>query len=542
MIENFHLLRPAWLLALIPIAALAWYWIKRTQSGSGWESAVDDDLLNVLLDSGPKRSHRWMRFLLLLALAITALGLSGPTWEKLPQNVEQKNDALIILLDLSLSMLAEDIKPSRMERARQKITDVLRLREEGQTALIGYAGDAHAVVPLTDDTATITNLLASLSPEMMPVFGSNPDHAIRLAHELFENSFIQQGRILMVTDGIDNINSVSRHRNRAYPISILGIGTAAGGPIPLDRVRQPGRFLLTQEGNRIIALLDEERLRDMAQMTYGHYARAEIGDADVLRALSVPLPGEDETIEVEREFDTWLDQGHWAALLLLPLVLLSFRKGVFVCFACTLLLPAPQAHANTAGDIWDSLWLRSDQRGHQALRYGEPEKAVTLFDGQSQWQSVAQYRSGDYARSLLGFRQDATVTGRYNEGNSLARLGEYEAAIASYEQVLSAQPEHEDALFNKELVERLLKEQQQAQQQQDQDQQSQANNQDGENEQSNQQQQQDQSEQEQESDNSEEREQEKSDDQRGNGQEGTSHGLTSGASLCVGEQRCHGAG
>ena len=229
-------------------------------------------------------------------------------------------------------------------------------------------------------------------------------------------------------------------------------------------------------------------------------------------------------------------------MLLLPLVLLSFRKGVFVCFACTLLLPAPQAHANTAGDIWDSLWLRSDQRGHQALRYGEPEKAVTLFDGQSQWQSVAQYRSGDYARSLLGFRQDATVTGRYNEGNSLARLGEYEAAIASYEQVLSAQPEHEDALFNKELVERLLKEQQQAQQQQDQDQQSQANNQDGENEQSNQQQQQDQSEQEQESDNSEEREQEKSDDQRGNGQEGTSHGLTSGASLCVGEQRCHGAG
>ena len=267
MFDQFHLLRPEWLPAFIPLAALAWYWLRRTQSGSGWENSIDDNLLNVLLESSSSGPTRWLRGLLFTALAVAALGLSGPTWEKLPQDVEQKNDALIILLDLSLSMLAEDVKPSRIERARQKITDVLRIREEGQTALIAYAGDAHAVVPLTDDTATIANLLVALSPEMMPVFGSNPDHAITLAHELFENSFIQQGRILMVTDGIDNINSVSSHRSRAYPISILGIGTEAGAAIPLDRVRQPGRFLLTQEGNRIIALLDEERLSDVAQMT-----------------------------------------------------------------------------------------------------------------------------------------------------------------------------------------------------------------------------------------------------------------------------------
>lgn len=520
MLEYFHFLRPVWLLAFVPIAALAWYWIKRTQSGSGWESAIDDKLLNVLLDTGPRGSNRWLKALLLCAMAIGTLGLAGPTWEKLPQNVEQKNDALIILLDLSLSMLAEDVKPSRMERARQKITDVLRLRKEGQTALIAYAGDAHAVVPLTDDTATITNLLVALSPEMMPVFGSNPDHALTLAHELLENSFIQQGRILMVTDGIDNINSVSRHRSRAYPISIIGIGTDQGGSIPLDRVRQPGRFLLTEEGNRIIALLDEERLRDVADMTFGHYATAQIGDADILHALSAPLPGDDETIEVEREFDTWFDQGHWAALLLLPLLLLSFRKGVFVGFIVAITLPGPSAQANPFSDIWDSLWLRSDQRGHQALSYGEPEKAATLFEDQSQWQSIAQYRSGDYAGSLMGFREDSSLTGRYNEGNSLARLGEYEAAINLYDQVLSVQPEHEDAQFNKDLVERLLQEQQQAQQQQNEDQQSQGNNQDSESEQNNQQQQQDPSEQQQESENSEERDQQESENQQQQEQQG----------------------
>lgn len=517
--DEFHFLRPLWLAGLLPLAWLAWYWVKRTQSGSGWESTIDNNLLNVLLDAGHKRSNRWLLGLLLAALTAGTVGLAGPTWQKLPQDVEQKNDALIILLDLSLSMLAEDVKPSRIERARQEITDILRLREEGQTALIAYAGDAHAVVPLTDDTATIMNLLGSLSPEMMPVFGSNPDHALILAHELFENSFIPQGRILMVTDGIDNLNSVTRHRSRAYPISVLGIGTARGGPIPLDRVRQPGRFLQTQEGNQIIAMLDEQRLLDAAELTFGNYAEARVGDQDILAALATPLPGDDETIEVERDFDTWFDQGHWAAVLLIPLLLLGFRRGVLLCLLVGVCLPAAPVHANPVAEFWDSLWHRSDQRGYRALRLGEPEKAAALFED-GQWRSVAEYRSGDYAAALNGFQTNPSVTGRYNEGNSLARLGDYEGAIAQYDKVLSAQPGHEDAAFNKALVERLLEEQQQAAQEQNQDQQSQANNDSSDSEQSNQQEQQEQSEQEQQSDEAEQERQDESDSEQENQQSG----------------------
>ena len=510
MLEDFHFLRPLWLLALIPLLALAWWWLRRTRSGSGWETAVDSELLAVLLDAEPGGTARWLGRLLLAALIAGCVGLAGPVWEKLPQNVEQKQDALVILLDLSLSMLAEDVKPSRIERARQKITDVLRTREEGQTAIIAYAGDAHTVVPLTDDTATISNLLGALSPEMMPVFGSNPDHALNLAHELFENAKLLQGRILMVTDGIDAINTVSKHRNPAFPISILGIGTYDGGPIPLDKVRQPGRFLRTQEGNQIIAVLDVDRLQDVANLTYGNYATAALGDADLNLVLSTLLPGEDETIEVEREFDTWSDQGYWAVVLLVPLLLIAFRKGVLIALLMALTLPAPPAHANTLTDLWDSLWQRSDQRGVQALRYGEPEKAAALFDD-PQWRGVADYRSGNFAQSLGAFTEDNSVTGQYNQGNALARLSEYEAAIAKYDQVLSAQPDHEDAAFNKALVERLLQQQQDAAEQQ-QDQQDQANNENSESDQDDQNQQQDQSDQEQQSD--EEGEAEQNEDER----------------------------
>ena len=196
MIEDFHFLRPWWLLAIVPIAGLIWLWIKRTQSASGWEQAVDEDLLSVLLDGAARTSNRWLAIALATALSLACVGLSGPTWQKLPQDVEQKNDALVILLDLSLSMLAQDIKPSRVERARQKVADVLRMRSEGQTALVAYAGDAHAVVPLTDDVATIENLLGALSPEMMPVYGSNPDHALTLAHELLANASLQVSMVV----------------------------------------------------------------------------------------------------------------------------------------------------------------------------------------------------------------------------------------------------------------------------------------------------------------------------------------------------------
>lgn len=530
MLEDFHFLRPEWLLAIVPGVLLIWYWLQRTQSDSGWQQAVDAQLLSALMDETHKTSHRWLGRLLMAGVVLGCAAIAGPAWEKLPQNVEQRNDALVIVMDLSLSMLAQDVQPSRVERARQKITDVLRLRDEGLTGLVAYAGDAHSVVPLTDDVGTIENLLAALGPEMMPVPGSNPDHALEIAHELFTNSGLLQGRILIVTDGIDSINSVTRHRNQAFPISIIGIGTTQGGTIPLDKLRQPGKVLLTQEGNQVVALLDHQRLDEVASLSYGRYEPAVLSDADILSALDTRLPGEDETLEVEREFDTWFDQGHWLAVLLVPLALLSFRKGVVltpaalapvaVYLACAIAVTIVPGQATAAAgaapastvstplsDWWDSLWMNDDQRGHAAMRYGQPEKAATLFDD-TQWRAAARYRSGDYPTAHQEFLLDESVTGTYNQGNALARLGEYEQAIQHYERVLSSQPEHEDATFNKELLERLLEEQQQAEQEQNEDQQSQANNDENEEQQDQQNQQQEQSDQQQDSDQSEEREQE----------------------------------
>ena len=470
MIEEFHFIRPEWLLAVVPILGLAWFWFRRTRSGSAWQSAISKELLPVLLDVEETRSGQWLRGLILGSLTVATVGLAGPTWEKLPQNVKQKNDALVVLLDLSLSMWAEDVKPSRIVRARQKVTDILRARKEGMTALVAYAGDAHAVVPLTDDVATIENLLGALDPGMMPVLGSNPGHGLEIAKELLSNANMSEGRILVITDGIDKVSSVTSHRNRAFPISIIGIGTYEGGAIPLEPTKESRRYLLSQEGNQIIALLDERRLTEVANLSYGKYSKINLSDDDFNRVLSTPLPTEDASIEVEREFDTWFDQGHWLAALLLPLCLLGFRRGALVMLLFAFATPSMDAVAATnsadnqtaPGSLWDKLWWRDDQRAHQALTAGEPEKAAILFQD-PQWRAVASYRSGDWGHALRGFDQDPSNTGTYNRGTAEARLGNYQKALDLYAKVLSETPAHEDAAFNKALIERLLQQQQQQQ-------------------------------------------------------------------------------
>ena len=452
MIEALHFLRPWWLLAIIPTIALTLVWARHRVSGSHWEASIAPELLAVLLEPNKGSRIRILVWIVACGLALCAMGLAGPTWERLPQPVEQKNDALVIALDLSLSMFAKDIAPSRLVRARQKVTDILRSRNEGFTALVAYAGDAHAVAPLTDDTHTIENLLAALSPEMMPVFGSKPSSALEVAHQLFQNAHVSQGRILLVTDGIDRISDVTKFRDARFPISILGLGTTRGAEIPLDFVNQPGRVLQTEAGAAIVARLDEERLRDIARLSHGRYHTLTLNDSDIRHVLATSLPQDDETLQVDREFDIWADSGYWVCVILLPLLLLGFRRGVFAML-CIAVLPPP---ANAG--LWEDLWQRRDQQAHHSMLAGQPDKAAVLFTD-PQWRASAQYRSGDFPGAAEGFSVDDTVDGYYNFGNALAKLGDFSTAISAYQEALKFDPQHEDAQFNRNLLEQLLDEQ-----------------------------------------------------------------------------------
>lgn len=458
--QNFHFLRPWWLLAFAPVVLLLVYaWQKRLTSKS-WETFCDKELLPHMLISKQTSKHKYGVLLLLLASTLTILALAGPTWERLPQPVFKKDSAVVILLDLSLSMEATDIKPSRLERARFKISDLLSKREEGQTALMVYAGSSFTVTPLTDDVKTIRSQLSALTPEIMPVPGSNTTGALQNAVGLLTQAGMSTGHILLITDEVDDKHKdvFSYIAEQGYDISILGVGTDAGAPIPIPS----GGFLKGPQGEIVVPKLNRLALREMAALGNGYYHDLVNSQQDIeylLRHFVDENVLENESVR-DIQADVWKEQGPWLLLLLLPLASLSFRKGILMLVLLPNLIFVDDVNAFD----WNFLWLNKEQQAKQHIEKQEFDKAAELFND-SVWKAAAQYEAKDFSAAETSLKDVETENGLYNLGNTLARQGKYKDAIAAYDKALELNPDNEDAAFNKAIIEEELKKQEQSQQQ-----------------------------------------------------------------------------
>jgi len=480
--SQFHWLRPYWLLALIPAVIVGFALWRQRRKAHQWQQVIAPELLPFLIDGESTRAHRWHIWMIVIGWIIATLALAGPSWEKRPMPVQKNQNALVVILDLSPSMLTEDIKPSRLVRARLKIADILRERKDGLSALVVYAGDAHVVTPLTDDTATINSLLTSLHPNIMPLPGSNTEAAVELALRLLVDAGIARGDLLLLTDGVvdDAHSTIEKQLSDNFRLSILGVGGETPAPIPSGK----GGFL-RDIGNAIITTkLESASLRQLAQSSGGRYHDISSNNNDIESLLNLPAPINEQSRQVEREFDSWYDNGHWLVFLLLPLLLYCFRRGAVavLLLAPALSLYSPESSALT----WKDVWLTPDQQAQQTLTEGDAATAAEQFET-PQWKGSAQYRAGDYAAAAQSFAQSDTAQAHYNRGNALAKAGELDDALAAYDEALKRNPDLDDAKANRQLIEDLKKQQennQQDQNQQDQDKQDQnKENQDKENQQ-----------------------------------------------------------
>ncbi len=453
MPDEFRFLRPEWLLLIPVVLAIVLAFALRRLAPGSWQHLVDPALAPHVLSGARSRSGRDLRWpLVALTGVLGALALAGPAWERIEQPVFRSDQALVVALDLSRSMDAQDISPSRLTRARLKILDLLDRREGGQTALVVYSANAFTVTPLTSDTDTIAALVNSLSTDIMPSRGSYPPAAIEKGRQLLEQAEVPVGEVLLVTDG-GTSPAAERYarelRTAGYTLSILGVGTPEGAPIP----RASGGFVTDQRGRIALPELEESGLRTLARAGGGRYARLAPTNAD----LDFLLAGETTLASREGELlatDQWREEGPWLVLLLLPLAALAFRKGWVFALAFVFVLPPQPA----AASVWDDLWYTPDQQGHRALNDGDAEAAARSFED-PEWSAVASYRAGDYGRSAAVFADGDDPRSLYNLGNALARLGELESAIDAYEQVLEMEPGNEDAAYNLELLKELLEQQ-----------------------------------------------------------------------------------
>ncbi len=458
MIEQFHFLRPAWLLLLVPLLVLLWLLARARYDGTSWRGVIDEALLPYVLTGGSAHRRGWIRWILALAAILAILALAGPTWEKLPQPVYQRDGALVIALDLSRSMNAADIKPSRLARARHKIADVLNLGMAGQAALIVYAADAFTVTPLTGDVDTILSLLPALESGLMPAQGTRADRAIGLAFDLFANAGVSRGDLLLVSDGLSD-QELSRLRelntdNPGHRFSVLAVGTRDGGPVPLKN----GGFVKDRDGAIVIAGLRENNLRQVADIGGGIYTAISSGDSDVDHFARLMESGIDEreAALAENSADQWRELGPWLLLFALPFAALAFRRGAIwmLAFGCAVLPPDVSAFD------WQSMWRSDDQRAGRLFDRGEHADAALLFDDPA-WRASSNYRSGDFEGALDDWNGLDDEAAFYNRANALAKLGRFEDALTAYQELLQNNPAHEDALHNKKAIEDWLDQQQQ---------------------------------------------------------------------------------
>ncbi|MBP1151608.1 VWA domain-containing protein [Methylocaldum sp. RMAD-M] len=454
--NEFHFLRPWWLLAVLPLAAILWGLYRRRRSTGDWKGICDDALLPHVLIGGDGRASRHPLFAAALGGIVAIMALAGPVWERLPAPAFRNIAAVVIVLDLSSAMEAVDLKPTRLERARYKIADILKTRKDGQTALVVYAGDAFTVTPLTDDAATIAAQLFALNSGLMPVQGTRIDLALESAARLLRQAGLRSGDILLVTAGeraAEAEEAAHRLKTEGYRISVLGVGTEEGAPVPMPE----GGFLKDDTGNIVVPRLDTDALRKLARAGGGIYRNltATAGDLDALLGFFEQHAAADTQNEKTLNVDQWKEPGVWLLLALLPLAALSFRRGWLAAWLLVLAAPVP----NDAQALdWHNLWQRPDQQARQAFQAENYDEAAKKFQN-SEWKAAAQYKAGRYEDAAKLLEESHSATGHYNRGNALARQGRYNEAIKAYQKALELDPGHADAHYNKELVEKALEQQ-----------------------------------------------------------------------------------
>ncbi|MBO1256080.1 tetratricopeptide repeat protein [Alteromonas sp. 5E99-2] len=498
MLNDFHFLRPEWLYALIPLI-LVWILVNKfPKNQQDWQGVISPHLYKHLFPTSQKNINLLgLAYALTFALALGVIGAAGPTVEKLPQPVFSVDKGHVVVMDMSLSMRSTDIAPDRLTRAKFKAIDLVQLINEGEIGLVAYAGDAFTISPLTEDISTLETLIPSLSPEIMPVRGSDAYAGLTLAADLLLQAGYPNGTIYWITDGIDirEAKDISEWINQSsFQINVLAVGTKEGAPI----TQANGELFKDYSGSIVIPKLNVGPLVAVAKQSSGAASEITTDDSDIKRITSavVPPSASDDEEEEKLGGDQWRELGPWLVILALPFVAYLFRRGLIAVMVLTFSSTVFYPHPSFANDADISVpskgspnsvtsWFKNkDQRGLDAYKNKDYEDAANEFND-PMWQGSAHYRQGNYEEAISSFSQLDSADAWYNTGNALAQLGKLDEAIEAYGNALSRDPGYSAAEQNKALVE-SLKEQQEQEQQNDENSE---NNQDqnGENSEDNQQ-------------------------------------------------------
>ena len=442
--ENLWFLRPNWLYAFIPILVIVVFMVISFKSREDWKKSFAKPLLPFLTIKGTKRQFLLPKILIIVLLSLMTLAMAGPTWEQIERPGQKTEAVTVILLDLSRSMLAEDIQPNRIERAKLKLKDYFDAKPNAKAALIAYAGTAHSVVPFSKDYKTITRQMQALRPDIMPVQGSNLSEALELADSLLLN-IVAPSTIVVVTDNITS-EEVSRIAQTAVNshVEIMAIATPNGSTIPSGRGE-----LKDKQGNTVIPRLEVVNLDQLEALENVNVITVTLDDSDVKILAARIRQNLEFTIDLENAEEEWKDFGFWLMLPILIVGIFWFRRGWKVHWMWTIFL---LIGCNEAGEFnLKDQFFTADQRGQRLYDKGNKEKAAVTFESSS-LKGYTYYELGDLEKAANAYSEDVSPQGFYNLGVVYTEMGNLEAARQAFETALELDPGMNVASINLQSI------------------------------------------------------------------------------------------
>ncbi|MGR2769370.1 VWA domain-containing protein [Photobacterium ganghwense] len=438
-------LYPMWFLALIPLGViLPWLIRQKTQQGliaphlAGRLGLNERQPVQGLLT--------WLPFVWLLS--VTAL--AGPSWQKTTLPAYSLSGARVLVMDMSRSMYATDITPNRLTQARFKALDLLPGWIEGSTGLVTYAADGYTVSPLTKDSQTLSTLIPHLSPEILPIQGSNAAAGIQEAITLLKQAGHIQGDIILITDGLsdkESDDSLALLANTEYRVSVLAMGTTQGAPIALP----DGRLQTDNSGRTVISRVDLSTLLPLTKETGGVLQLAKPTNSDVNALIAATAKPPQSTVQDKdkQELEERLNNGFWLLIPVIVIALLGFRRGVLLA-ACLIFIPVDQSYAADTGFAFKN----RDQRAYQLFEDEQYAESAKVFSSAA-WKGAAYYKAGEYDKAIETLKPLENDASQYNLGNAYVQVGQYDDAISIYERLLERNPDNQDARHNLEIARQL---------------------------------------------------------------------------------------
>ena len=435
--SKFHFLRTEYLWMGVPILVIVLIGLLFYRESNTWKKYIAKDLQKFVIQKGTEWKSRLMHFSVLIMFIFGFIAFLGPSWDEVELPSKKINSQFVIALDLSQSMLAEDISPNRLERAKFKIQDLLESNPRAETSLLVFSGSTHTVIPFTTDYKLILDQISGLKPSMMPVRGTGFSALFTKLDSLFKGNKAT-ARVLLITDDLHDISleTVSTFlQGNNVELYLYPFASQSGAKIP---------------GFKEKSSLDIQKMSSLAAIDKVKILEITLDDSDVkdlAKLISDELVFEDKGDEKE---NNWQDNGFWFIIPLAFIFLFSFRKGwalsiVFIAFifgSCT------QEQQQTTNDFtFNDLWYTKEYQAQKMYDAENYLDAAIAFEDPLR-KGAAYYKAGDFISAKTAFEKDTSTTGLYNLGLTYAKLGMLDKSQEVFEKVLQREPNNKNAAAN----------------------------------------------------------------------------------------------